>query len=71
MPRLRMSGAIPPFSPYAFMGCTWEGSDLTVVTLTQIYTRKKILKSATWYYTFHLQCLNLLKPSGNFTYHRV
>jgi hypothetical protein len=29
--RLRMRGAIPPFSPYAFMGCTREGSNLTVI----------------------------------------
>jgi len=32
MLRLRMRGAIPPFSPYAFMGCTREGSNLTVIT---------------------------------------
>jgi len=30
--RLRMKGAIPPFSPYASMGCTREGSNLIVIT---------------------------------------
>jgi hypothetical protein len=32
MLRLRMRGAIPLLSPYAFMGCTREGSNLTVIT---------------------------------------
>jgi len=32
MLRLRMRGAIPPFSPYAFMGRTREGSNMTVTT---------------------------------------
>jgi len=32
MLRLRMEGAIPPFSRYAFMGCIREGSHLTVIT---------------------------------------
>jgi hypothetical protein len=32
MLRLRMRGDITPFSPYAFMGCTRKGSNLTVIT---------------------------------------
>jgi hypothetical protein len=29
---VKNGGAIPPFSPYAFMGCIREGSNLTVIT---------------------------------------
>jgi len=32
MLRLRMEGAIPSFSPHAFIGCIREKSNLTVIT---------------------------------------